>query len=226
MSVHSTPYKVPMAVVGSIWGLVLPLVFLILALFTQSQPYVNKLEAAPGVLVFVSVYAMPFAVALIALRRGGTVQRVTALSSAAFLAMLLSIGSYFLTCPAAPLLFVGITRIVHRMTARQLALVVGTTVVLIALGAGAFFALFIVRDDGVCYQHSRDVNGRDAWQTIPYSNAVTIDADSGVIGVTCESDTISVVEILLAAFLITLYAGVWIAIGAFDRRLLRSTNLP
>src|SRR5689334_18766948 len=110
MTSDSAPYKVPMALIGTLWGLGCAVLLLMLPLIFPAQPFLNKLDVMPRALVFAAVYAMPFIVALTAVRRGGAVQRVAALASAALLAVLLSFTSMSLTiliCPAAPLLIVG-----------------------------------------------------------------------------------------------------------------------
>src|SRR5258706_12789609 len=106
MNTSSARYRVPMALIGSLWGLACAITILVLRLASSAPPPSSKVDVLLHALIVSAVYAMPFALGLIALRWGTSLQLASSLAASAILAVFGSLsamsGLTLLICPAAP----------------------------------------------------------------------------------------------------------------------------
>lgn len=209
------------ALVGGLWGLACAVILLSVRIILSQEPLVSKVL---GSLIFGAVYMLPFALVLSALRWGNPTQRIASWMAAGVLAVLGSVTAFsgitLIFLPAAPLLLIAAVRAISGNTIRHIALGVGLAALMILLNASAFRVLFL-QQDGVCWQKVRSADGREHWESIPYSNSGTVTASAtgsepGVTGVLCDSDSFSPIELMLSVGLLALTAGSWVAVSFFD----------
>lgn len=210
-----------LALIGGLGGLGCGLLLMSLRIILSSEPLRSMLL---GDLIFGAVYVLPFALALIALRWGNPTQRIASWMAAGVLAVLGSVTAFsgitLIFLPAAPLLLIAAVRAIPGNRVRHIAFGVGLAVLMIFLNASAFRVLFL-QQDGVCWQKVRSEDGREVWESIPYSQSGTTTAspsgsEPGIIGTLCSSDSFSPIELMLSVGLLALTAGSWVAVSFFD----------
>jgi hypothetical protein len=209
-----------LARIGGAWGLICALALAILRTvlgFSSGDPFPFGL---PGDLVFGAIYALPFALALVALHWGGPAGRAGAWAAASILAVLAFFTSFSLVglvfAPAALLLMIAAGRAAWGRPIGRVALAVGLAALLVVLNAGAFRALYL-QQDGACWHLIREANGFERWEAAPYGSTGAIDASGfGVVEARCSSDVYSAQELLFSSGLLALAAGAWFAARAID----------